>query len=142
MIGMFTAMLFIPLSAQKGMGATEGISRSSGAGLESLAVTGVLMEVHVHPCDQTTGKAPEGMHLHLKDGEDGLWNVHLGPADPVQRIIGRLKPGTEISVSGFRSERLPEGHVIARMLVVGEKRWQLRDEDLRPVWRKKLSKVR
>ncbi len=133
------ALFATPVAAQKGMGDKEGIARS-GDSVDSLEMTAILESVHLHPCEKTTGKAPEGMHLHVLDKEGNHWNIHLGPTGPVQRVIGPLEPGAELTISGFTSETLPEKHLVASTLQCGDQIWRLRDKNLRPVWREKFRR--
>ncbi len=128
-----------PLQAQRGMGDQEGVARR-GIQPELVALTGEIEKVIVKPCEKTTGRATKGAHILLKtvsDDKQKTLNVHLGPADAeiVEKLVEELSEGKKVSVSAFRTEKMPEDHYVAQSLTLGEETFKLRDEEtLRPVW--------
>jgi len=119
--------------AQKGMGDLTGVARQAITP-EVVSLTGKVTAVETGPCEMTTGRAGIGTHVMLKTEDGESLNVHLGPQVAVAELAKRLKRGTALSISAFRTDKMPEGHYVAQSLTLGNKTIQLRDATLRPVW--------
>ncbi len=119
--------------AQKGMGDPTGVARQA-VKPEVVSLTGKVVSVESGPCELTTGPAAIGTHVMLETEDGESLNVHLGPQVAVAELAKRLKRGTALSISAFRTEKMPEGHYVAQSLTLGNKTIELRDASLRPVW--------
>lgn len=122
-----------PLFAQKGTGDAFGVV---GTGLADTVyrVSGNLVQLATHPCEQTTGPAPLGTHLHLRTTTGATLNVHLGPADEVAYLEELLVPGQHLEIDVFRTAALPEDQCVAQVIYTGNQVVALRDDSLRPQW--------
>jgi len=119
--------------AQRGMGDATGVARwDSSPALTT--VSGEIVAIETHPCENTTGFATSGTHLHLKTSDGDELNVHLGWADAVKPIIDQIEVGDAATITAFRTEAMQEGHYVAQTVTVGEETFRLRDEFLRPTW--------
>lgn len=128
------AMLFSTTGyAQKGMGDHEGMARRA-VKPPIVRISGILQEIRTHPCERTTGRALIGTHLILKDSQNREFNIHLGPTVDVADIVKRLSVGKKIEILGFRTEKMPADHRVAKALIFGGRTIQLRDSMLRPSW--------
>jgi hypothetical protein len=119
--------------AQRGVGQTSGIARQ-GVEVPRVTLAGVVVEVEVGPCENTTGRSLVGTHFFLKTPEGKTLNIHLGPADQMEAILNALPVGEEVQVQAFRTERMQADHYVARSITVGDEVLRLRDDNLRPVW--------
>lgn len=119
--------------AQRGMGDWQGVARS-GVEVERAELSGTMVKMISEPCKNTTGRSRIGTHLLLDTGAHEPKNVHLGPADVIESLVGELSPGTKITVDAFRTKKMPDGHYVARQLVVADREIALRQPCLRPVW--------
>jgi len=132
---LFISLLFSsePSHAQKGTGETSGVARQA---VKPAVVTlsGELLEIKTGPCENTAGRSPLGTHLILKDSAGKVLNVHLGPESAVDHAVEQLTVGQLLTMEAFRTDRLPEGHYIAKSLLLGDKTIHLRDDNLRPSW--------
>ena len=132
---LFISLLFSsePSHAQKGTGEATGVARQA---VKPAVVTlsGELLEIKTGPCENTTGRSPSGAHLLLKDSDGKMLNVHLGPENAVDHVVEQLTVGQLLTMEAFRTDRLPEGHYIAKSLLLGDKTIHLRDDNLRPSW--------
>lgn len=97
-------------------------------------ISGKLQQIRTHPCENTTGKAELGTHLILKDKHGQELNIHLGPAPAVSEAVKRLKVGAKLDLVGFRTEKMPPNHYVAKTLILANHVIQLRGSDLRPYW--------
>ena len=119
--------------AQKGMGDATGIARQA-VKPEVVSLSGTVLEVKTEPCKMTTGLSLVGTHLMLKTEEGEELNIHLGPEADVAHIAKQLVVGQEVTVDGFRTEKMPESAYVAQTLTLDDTTLQLRDENLRPIW--------
>lgn len=119
--------------AQKGMGDAIGLARQR-ATPELITVTGKLTAIETKPCEKTTGKAVLGTHMMLKTAAGEELNVHLGWSEAVAPMIERLDIGDRLRVVAFHTEKMPENHLVAKSLRIGDRTIELRDDALRPVW--------
>ena len=97
-------------------------------------LSGKLQQISTHPCENTTGKAELGTHLVLKDKNGQELNIHLGPASEVSKIVKRLSVGNEFELIGFRTDKMPLNHYVAKTLILPSHIIHLRDSALRPFW--------
>jgi len=118
--------------AQRGMGDNSGVAREAVKPVV-VSIQGTVREVVTEPCAQTTGRSYLGTHVVLAT-DNAEVNIHLGPAAAVESIAEQLKVDAPIEVAGFRTEKMPENHYVAQVIVIGDQTLRLRDENLRPVW--------
>lgn len=119
--------------AQKGMGDPVGMARQDLRPAMT-QLSGVVLSVETHPCEQTTGRAVVGTHVILRGSDGQEYNVHLGPAQAVASLIAPLEPGRRIGVAAFRTDKMAQNHYVATTLVQNGRTVELRDASLRPVW--------
>jgi hypothetical protein len=130
LIGMLTNSV---AEAQRGIGQTSGIARQ-GLEVQRVTLSGVVVEVEVGPCENTTGRSLVGTHFFLKTPDGKTLNIHLGPADQMEEIVDALRVEEKVQVQAFRTERMQADHYVARSITVGGEVLRLRDDNLRPVW--------
>ena len=124
----------VPMAhAQRGVGDPAGVVRQS-LEPEIVLLSGKIIEVQTGPCDATTGRSLTGAHVILESSDKEQYNVHLGPAEALARVVARLSVGQEIAVRAFRTEQMKENHYVAQTLTVGKTTVELRDASLRPAW--------
>ena len=86
------------------------------------------------PCERTTGRSIEGVHLIVQSQDNKAINLHLGPASALADVIEKLSPGQEITFEAFRTDRMPKDAYVAKSLTAGGKTFALRNDSLRPKW--------
>lgn len=120
--------------AQRGVGDPTGVIRQ-GLNPPLTTLSGKLVSIETHPCENTTGPALAGTHL-IVEADDGMkYNLHVGPADAVASIVEPFTSGTRIEVRAFRTARMPEDQYVAtELLLASGKAIELRDANLRPFW--------
>ncbi len=119
--------------AQRGMGESSGMARrSEKPELESLS--GKIVSVVTAPCEKSTGRSDEGTHMFVEDADGKEWNVHLGEAVALRKIVPKLREGRPVEVTAFRTDKMPEGHYVAKSLSLDDEAIELRDDNLRPFW--------
>jgi hypothetical protein len=134
MLTLILCGLAAPLAlAQRGVGDPAGVARA-GVKPAIATLSGTVLEVKTEPCTNTTGRFPLGTHFLLKTAEGQTLNIHLGPATMVETTAKELVRGKAVKVEVFRTEKMQEGHYVARTLTYGERTVTLRDETLQPVW--------
>lgn len=126
-------LLSVKAHAQKGMGDYEGMARRRLTPA-IIRLSGAVQEIRTHPCEHTTGRAELGTHLILKNDKKQEFNIHIGPAEEVAKIVKRLSVGRKIEIQGFRTAKMPANHYVAKTLVLGKRVIELRDSMLRPYW--------
>ena len=120
--------------AQKGKGDLEGVARSR-VPTQRITVSGTLLRIKEGPCENTTGRFPEGMHLFLKTKKGDTINLHLGPAEVVKGMVKELRKGTRITARAFRTKAFEKNECVAIRFKTNDKKYALRDaETLRPFW--------
>lgn len=120
--------------AQKGVGDQIGVVRQ-GLNPPLTKLSGKLVSIETHPCENTTGYALAGTHLIVEADDGTKYNLHVGPADAVASVVEPLTPGIQIDVYAFRTSEMPEDQYVATTLVLaGGKVVELRDANLRPFW--------
>lgn len=132
-LGLTFGLLASNADAQRGMGDPEGIVRQ-GVRPEVSTLSGKLIEVRTGTCESTTGRFPIGTHLILETPQGDKLNIHLGPAPMLAETVNQLSAGQPLTVTAFRTEKMPEKHYVAQTLTFGDTTVRLRDENLRPVW--------
>lgn len=123
--------------AQKGSGEASGLSRQ-GVNPELVKLEGMIQAIEQGPCKYTTGKSTSGTHLILVT-KDRTLNIHLGPTSEVLDFVANSE-NAELSVTAFRTNRLPKDHYIAKEFVLNESNIVLRDDKLKPLWADRYGK--
>ena len=126
--------------AQRGMGDAIGVVRQ-GIKPEIVTLQGKVVRTITGPCEKTTGPSDMGTHFILKVEQGQEQNIHLGPAHLVQGVTDLLAHGSTVSVCGFRTDKMPQGHYNAVTVMLGNKTIRLRGENLRPVWAGRTGSV-
>lgn len=135
--------------AQRGVGESVGVARMP-VKPEIVTFTGQLIAINVGPCERTTGRGGIGVHLMIEpaapsdnaataEGADKTaqvepLNIHVGPAAVVQEMLAKFPIGTQLTVTAFRTDKMPANHYAAQSLKSDGTTVTLRDESLRPVW--------
>ena len=119
--------------AQRGVGDPSGVARA-GTTPEIVTLSGKVLEVKTEPCANPTGRFPVGTHFLMKTAEGKTLNIHLGPAAMVEFAVKELAPDKAVQVHAFRTEKMQEGHYVARQLSYDGRSVTLRDQTLQPVW--------
>jgi hypothetical protein len=126
------ALIAAPALAQKGTGEPTGIGRQANKP-PIVSLSGTVKDVKVGPCKLTTGRSSEGAHLILQ-AQDKTINLHLGPSAAVDDVLKATTVGQQVTVEGFRTDRMPQDAYVAKTLKTGDKTFALRDDNLRPKW--------
>jgi hypothetical protein len=119
--------------AQRGMGDAIGVVRQ-GLSPEIVVLQGEVVRIITGPCEKSTGPSELGTHFILKIEQGQERNIHLGPAHLVHNVTDLLSGGGTVSVSAFRTDKMPEGHYNAVTVMQGDQMIRLRGQNLRPVW--------
>ena len=121
--------------AQRGVGEPSGVARQA-VKPEVVTFSGKLTEIKTGPCEKTTGRSPLGTHLILETADGKKLNIHLGPATAVADLVAKLSVGQSLTVKAFRTDKLPDGQFVAQTVTFDDNIIELRDQGLRPVWRR------
>ena len=125
--------LTLPATAQKGMGEPTGVGRQAvKPPIE--AMSGTIKDIKIGPCERTTGRSSEGVHLIVETPDAKTINLHLGPSSALGEELKQLAAGQKITFEAFRTERMPKDAYVAKSLKAGDKTFELRDDRLRPKW--------
>lgn len=131
------AVIFITATtlsyAQKGTGNHSGVARNNSVD-EIEQISGEIEKIVNETCTQTTGRYSEGTHIFVQTDQGANKNVHFGPTAEVSELTEQLEAGQHIQLKVFRTEDLPEHHVIAKSFTGEGKTHQLRDNALKPFW--------
>lgn len=119
--------------AQRGVGDAQGVARQVTKP-KVVSLSGKVLKVETAPCEMTTGRSFVGTHFVMKTADKKKVNIHLGPAGAVDFVTNNLSQGLEVEVIAFRTEKMKEGHYVARTLKFDSRTVELRDETLRPAW--------
>ena len=119
--------------AQRGMGDQTGVARQAVTP-KLISLSGDIVAVLTQPCEKTAGVGRVGTHILLRTEDGKELNVHLGWAIAVEEIAKQLTLGEQVTVTAFRTEKMPVGHYVAKSLTSDGKTVQLRDDNLRPTW--------
>lgn len=133
MLAMLCGMTASVAQAQRGVGDPTGVVRQ-GANPHVVTIVGEVLKVETGPCENTTGRSPFGTHFIMKTKGGETLNIHLGPPAAVDFLIRELSAGTKVKVQGFRTEKMPKGHYVAKTVAYGDRTVDLRDASLQPVW--------
>ena len=98
------------------------------------AMSGTIKDIKIGPCERTTGRSSEGVHLIVEAPDTKTINLHLGPSSALGEELKQLSAGQEITFEAFRTERMPKDAYVAKSLKAGDKTFELRDDRLRPKW--------
>ena len=128
-----TACLAAPALAQKGMGEPTGVAQQSVKPPITL-MEGTIKETKIGPCERTTGRAAEGVHLIVQAKDGQTINLHLGPRFALADALAQLSAGQQITFEAFRTDAMPKDAYVAKSLKVGDTTIDLRDDNLRPKW--------
>ncbi|MQX36503.1 hypothetical protein [Roseospira navarrensis] len=136
-LGLYTALaaatLAAPAAAQRGMGEAQGLTRQ-GATLPMTMLSGVVRDLKIDTCEQTTGRAVTGVHAIVETPDHGTVNLHLGPAVALEDLTAHLQPGEDLSAEAFRTDIMPADAFVARTVTVDGTTFELRGPTLRPHW--------
>ena len=118
---------------QLGMGDSKGVVQKR-LKPRLVRISGKLLQIKTHPCENTTGKAKLGTHLILKDRDGRELNVHLGPASELSETVKRITIGANLNLLGFHTNKMPPNHYVAKTLLLPNHIIHWRDSALRPYW--------
>ena len=110
-MALLLGLLFaVPAAAQKGMGEPTGVARQAvKPPIETMS--GTIKDIKIGPCERTTGRSLEGVHLIVQAENGKTINLHLGPAAALEDVLDQLSAGQQISVRS-----LPHGrHAAGRL---------------------------
>lgn len=119
--------------AQKGKGDAEGVARKAEKP-EVVEISGKLKRVKIGPCESTTGRAEEGVHLLLRDENENEINLHLAPKQVVGPVVKEIRISQKVTARAFQTEKCGEHEYIAQRFTFNDKTYRLRDKTLRPYW--------
>jgi len=119
--------------AQRGLGDPAGVVRQ-GLTPELVTLSGKIAAIETQPCQKTTGGGVLGTHLVLSAKGGEKWDVDLGWAPAVAFLVEQLSVGRKVSVTAFRTDKMPEGRYVAKSVSFGGQTVSLRDDTLRPIW--------
>lgn len=126
--------VFVPVvQAQRGVGDPAGVARQP-VKPKLVTLVGTVAEVQTGPCENTTGRSSQGTHFLMDDGQGNTWNIHLGPAEMVKSVADDLQKDMKITIKAFRTEKMKDGHYVAKSLSYDNRTVTLRDDTLRPTW--------
>ena len=126
------------------MGEQSGVARMP-VKPDIVTLSGKLTAIDVGPCEHTTGRAMVGIHLIIEPAAPSVdeaaevakaepLNIHVGPASVVQEMAAKFPIGTQLTITAFRTDKMPANHYVAQSLKSDTTTVTLRDESLRPVW--------
>ena len=134
MVATVLSGIVVPVAkAQRGVGEPVGVARQA-VKPEIVTLVGTVAEVKTGPCENTTGRSPLGTHFLMEGTKGKILNIHLGPAALLEFVAGDLTEDMEITVEAFRTEKMKDGHYVAKSLSYGGRTVTLRDQTLRPIW--------
>lgn len=123
----------MPATAQKGMGEPTGVGQQAvKPPIETMS--GTIKEIKTAPCERTTGRSLEGVHLLVQAESGKTINLHLGPAAALEDVVEHLSTGQQITFEAFRTDAMPQDAYVAKSLKAGDTTFDLRDDSLRPNW--------
>ncbi len=102
---------------QPGIGDSKGVMQQR-LKPRLVRISGKLLQISTHPCENTTGKAKLGTHLILKDRDGRELNVHLGPASELSETVKRITVGANLNLLGFHTNKMPPNHYVAKTLLL------------------------
>ena len=135
-IVLFTFAIFIGTAhAQKGVGDETGLARQTVKPALT-PLSGTVVSVDTKVCEKTTGHGEIGTHFLLKTAQNETLNIDLGwsEADVVKNLAKSLTQGKQVTVTAFRTEKMPPQRYVAKSVTIDGTTTNLRDDSLRPVW--------
>ena len=115
------------------MGEPTGVARQAvKPPIETMS--GTIKDIKTDPCERTTGRSLEGVHLIVQEADGKTINLHLGPAAALEDVLDQLSAGQQIAFEAFRTDAMPQDAYVAKSLKIGDTAFELRDENLRPKW--------
>ena len=107
-MALLLGLLFaVPAAAQKGMGEPTGVARQAvKPPIESMS--GTIKDIKTGPCERTTGRSLEGVHLIVQAENGKTINLHLGPAAALEDVLDQLSVGQQITFEAFRTDAMPQ----------------------------------
>ena len=94
-IAMALSMVLVfaaPAMAQKGMDEPTGVARQTvKPAIETMS--GTIKDIKTGPCERTTGRSLQGVHLIVQADSGKTINLHLGPDAALEEIIDQLSAG-------------------------------------------------
>lgn len=122
-----------PAAAQKGMGEQTGVGRQAEKPpIETMS--GTIKDIKIGPCERTTGRSLQGVHLIVQADSGKTINLHLGPDAALEEVIDQLSVSQQVTFEAFRTDAMPQDAYVAKSLKVGDTTFDLRDDNLRPKW--------
>ncbi len=133
-LALLLVLLFpLPAAAQKGTGEPTGVARQAvKPPIETMS--GTIKDIKVGPCERTTGRSLQGVHLIVQATDGKTINLHLGPAAALEDVLDQLSAGQQITFEAFRTDVMPQDAYVAKSLKAGDTAFGLRDDNLRPNW--------
>jgi hypothetical protein len=137
-----TALAVAATSATAQLGADDenGLAQNEGVGrgmeIDTRGITGTLGELVVGECTTRTRGVVEGAHLIVTTMGDQQAVIHLGPtsASVVEEIVAAAEPQQEYEGLIIRTDEMPFDAFAAATVTLNGQSWQLRDDEMRPVW--------
>lgn len=122
-----------PAAAQKGMGEQTGVGRQAEKPpIETMS--GTIKDIKIGPCERTTGRSLQGVHLIVQADSGKTINLHLGPDAALEEVTAQLSKGQQITFEAFHTDIMPADAYVAKSLKMGGTTFVLRDDNLRPRW--------
>jgi hypothetical protein len=120
-------------AAQKGMGEPTGVARQAVTPpIETMS--GTIKDIEIGPCERTTGRSLEGVHLIVQAESGKTINLHLGPAAALEDVLDQLSAAQQITFEAFRTDAMPQDAYVAKSLKAGDTTFDVRDDSFRPNW--------
>ena len=133
LILLLVLLFAMPAAAQKGMGEPTGVARQAvKPPIETMS--GAIKNIKVGPCERTTGRSLQGVHLIVQAESGKTINLHLGPAAALDDVLDQLSAGQQVTFEAFRTDAMPQDAYVAKSLKIGDTTFELRDDNLRPNW--------
>jgi hypothetical protein len=130
---LWMVLVAVPATAQKGTGEATGVAQQAvKPPIE--AMSGTIKDIKIGPCERTTGRSSEGVHLIVQTKDGQTINLHLGPAAALDDALDQLSAGQQITFEAFRTDAMPKDAYVAKSLKAGDTTFDLRDDNLRPKW--------
>jgi hypothetical protein len=133
-VALLLVLIFaVPAAAQKGMGEPAGVAgQAVKPPIETMS--GTIKDVKIGPCERTTGRSLQGVHLIVQADTGKTINLHLGPEAALEDVVDQLSAGQQITFEAFRTDIMPADAYVAKSLKMGDTTVDLRDDNLRPKW--------
>jgi hypothetical protein len=126
-------MFAVSAAAQKGTGEPTGVARQAvKPPIETMS--GTIKDIKIGPCERTTGRSLEGVHLIVQTNSGKTINLHLGPEAALEEVVDQLSAGQQITFEAFHTDIMPADAYVAKWLKMGDTTFDLRDDTLRPKW--------